>query len=121
MKIKSIMFALILVPLVTVVGCKKDKDSTENIPTVTSTNPENGATNVIRNKNISVIFSEIMDPATLTTSTFGLKKGTSDVPGSVTSSLNAVSFSPTIALEPNTVYTAIVTTGAKIRGNSISN
>jgi hypothetical protein len=64
--------------------------------------------------NVSVVFSEAMDPATLDGSTFTLTHGAAiAVPGLVTyADLTAV-FWPTADLPANTAFTATVTTGAQ--------
>src|SRR5207248_1462987 len=48
-------------------------------PTVTSTSPTSGATGVARNTTVTATFSEAMDPATLTTSTFVLRNSSNAV------------------------------------------
>jgi hypothetical protein len=64
---------------------------------------------------VSAIFSEPMDPLTITTLTFLLQQGTTPVTGIVIynpQSLTA-SFLPTVDLSPNTAYTATITTGVR--------
>ncbi|MEB2782494.1 ice-binding family protein, partial [Algoriphagus sp. C2-6-M1] len=82
-------------------------------PTVTSTDPVNNATNVALNKTVKAVFSEAMDPATLTGATFTLKQGNTTVAGTVTSTGTTASFVPNTLLLPGLVYTATITTGAK--------
>ncbi len=82
-------------------------------PTVTSTDPANNATNVVLNKTVKAVFSEAMDPASITGSTFTLKQGNTTVTGTVTYAGTTASFVPTTPLLPNLVYTATITTGAK--------
>ena len=83
-------------------------------PTVTLTDPINNATGVNLTKTVTANFSVAMDPLTLSTTTFTLKQGTTPVIGAVTYSGTTASFNPTmVALSPNTVYTATITTGAK--------
>lgn len=83
-------------------------------PTVTLTDPANNATGVITTKTVTANFSVAMDPLTLSTTTFTLKQGTTPVVGAVTYTGTTASFNPTmVALLPNTVYTATITTGAK--------
>ncbi len=101
-------------------------------PTVISSSPMNGATNVPTSHNattgtlVTAIFSQPMDPATInsfpagTLLTFTLKETSgANVPGTV--ALNAANtvatFTPTApALNTNTSYTAMVTTAAKNAG-----
>lgn len=82
-------------------------------PTVLSTDPVSGATEVPLNQVISATFSEDMHPATLSVATFLLRKGGVPVPGTVTYFGGTAHFTPALALEPNTVYTARIGTGVK--------
>lgn len=92
-------------------------------PTVTSTSNANGATGVAINAKAGATFSEAMDPATITSTSFTLQQTltTTPVAGSVSySGVNAV-FAPTSALAANTQYTATVTTAAKdTAGNAMA-
>jgi len=95
--------------------------TTVPLPEVSSTDPLNGAVGVAQNKVVAVTFSKIMDPLTITTSTFTLKQGTTSVAGAVAYSVTTATFTPTTNLSSNTVYTATVTTGAKDgTGNAIA-
>ena len=82
-------------------------------PTVVSTDPANGETNVVLNKAISATFSTTMDPTTINSTTFLLKQGATSIPGVVTYSGSTAVFTPSANLLPGTVYTATITTGAK--------
>jgi Ice-binding-like/Bacterial Ig-like domain len=94
-------------------------------PTVILTNPINLATNVPLNQKIAAIFSEAMDPATITAPlTFTVKPtlGGPNVTGTVT--YNAASdtaiFSPTANLSASTQYTATISNAAKdLSGNAL--
>jgi hypothetical protein len=90
-------------------------------PTVLSTVPASGATGVAMDASaISVIFSEAMNPATLSVATFTLYKASVAVSGTVTYTSTTAAFSPGAILEAGTVYTATVTTGAKdVAGNAL--
>lgn len=104
-------------------------------PTVGSSSPRNGATNVPTSESVGVgtrlsaTFTQAMNPATINSSpagtllTFTLRETVSgtDVPGTV--AMNAANtiatFSPSAAaLLPNTNYTATVTTAAKSAGGT---
>ncbi|MFZ2444900.1 MAG: Ig-like domain-containing protein [Syntrophobacteraceae bacterium] len=92
-------------------------------PTVKAANPASGATDVPINRKIAVTFSEPMDPATLTTATFILKRGTTLVSGKVTTYAYAKTaiFTPEITLVANTKYTAVIRTGPKdLAGNDLA-
>ena len=91
-------------------------------PTVISTDPVNNATGVVLNKVISAIFSEPMNPLTLNATTFTLMQGATVISGAVTYSGSTAFFTPTIALLPNLVYTATITTGARnVAGTPLAN
>ena len=82
-------------------------------PIVISTDPINNATDVVFNKVITATFSMPMNPATLNATTFTVKQGVNTVLGTISYSGSTVSFTPTIALDANTTYTATITNGAK--------
>jgi hypothetical protein len=90
-------------------------------PTVLSTIPVNADTNVATSSSVSATFSEAMAPFTITTTTFTLKQGVTDVPGTVNFSGVTAVFTPTttpLALGP---YTATITVGAKdLAGNALA-
>jgi hypothetical protein len=91
-------------------------------PTVALTDPTSSSTNIVRNKTITITFSEAMDASTITSSTFTLKKGSTVVPGTVTYSGLIASFNPTNTLDASAVYTATISTGAKdAAGNALAN
>ena len=90
-------------------------------PTVTATLPVNRATGVPIGNKLTATFSEAMDPLTITTTTFTLKQGTIVVSGAVTYSGVSAVFTPMNSLAANTVYTAMITTGAKdLAGNAVA-
>ncbi|UFH45552.1 Ig-like domain-containing protein [Flavobacterium galactosidilyticum] len=82
-------------------------------PIVISTDPINNGTDVVLNKVISATFNMPMNPSTLNASTFTVKQGVNTVLGTISYSGSTVSFTPTIALDANTTYTATITNGAK--------
>ncbi len=84
-------------------------------PTIASTTPASGETNVLVNGVVSVTFSEPMDPTTMTTSTFVLTSGAAVVPvaGTVTCTSSTAVFSQALPLAADTTYTATVTTGSR--------
>jgi hypothetical protein len=90
-------------------------------PTVSSTVPADSATAVAVTSNVTASFSEAMDSATITATTFTLKQGSIAVGGVVTYSGTTATFNPSISLAGATVYTATVTTGAKDEaGNALA-
>jgi hypothetical protein len=83
-------------------------------PSVVSTIPANLATAVPVNTAISAMFSEAMDPTTITGTTFTVKgPGVTPVAGVVTYSGTTATFTPTLLLANSTLFTATITTGAK--------
>ncbi|MDN3688536.1 Ig-like domain-containing protein [Cyclobacterium jeungdonense] len=83
-----------------------------SIPEVTTTDPADNATSVALNKAVMATFSEAMDHATITESTFTLTQGNTAVAGTVSYSGATASFKPTSALSANLTYTGTITTGA---------
>lgn len=82
-------------------------------PTITFTVPVPAATAVPLTNKVSAAFSEAMDSATITGTTFSLRQGTTAVAGTVAYSGVTATFTPASALAASTLYTAIITTGAK--------
>jgi hypothetical protein len=91
--------------------CKKDTFTGETkgiCPEVVSTDPANGATNVITAKIISAVFNEPMDASTINQTTFKLRQGTAVIAGTVTYTGITATFTPVSVLTANTVYTATI-------------
>jgi hypothetical protein len=90
-------------------------------PTVSSTNPANGASGVALNQKIAATFSEVMDSSTITTTTLTVKQGATVVAGAVTYAGTTATFTPTANLTASLAYTATITTGAKdLAGNALA-
>lgn len=90
-------------------------------PTVISTDPLNNATGVALNKKIAATFSETMNPLTITTSTFTVRRGTTPVSGKLTYVGAIAVFKPDNNLAANTIYTATITIGAMdLAGNALA-
>ncbi|MDT8446621.1 MAG: Ig-like domain-containing protein [bacterium] len=90
-------------------------------PTVPLTSPANGTTAVANNRPVAVTFAEPMDPTSITTSTFTVKKGTTPVIGTVAYVGSTATFTPLSDLAFNTTYTATITTGATdLAGNGLA-
>jgi hypothetical protein len=90
-------------------------------PTVISTDPANVATGVALNKIITAIFSEAMNPSTITTTTFTVKIGTTPVSGTVTYAGTGAIFTPASNFAVSTTYTATITIGAEdVAGNALA-
>lgn len=90
-------------------------------PTVVSTTPASAGTDVVINQRIAAVFSEMMDPATITTASFTLTQGATPVSGDVNYLNKVAVFTPASDLDPNTVYTATITTVAQDKaGNALA-
>src|SRR5450759_74756 len=90
-------------------------------PTSISTDPGTTATGVALNKVVAFTFSEPMDPSTITSSTFTLKQGTTDVPGTRGYSGTIATFTPASPLGAGLPYTATITTGVTdMAGNALA-
>jgi hypothetical protein len=93
-------------------------------PTVTITNPAALAVNVPVSQTINATFSEAMKQSTMITTNFTVKETATNNPvaGTVAYDVqnNIATFSPTLALTPNTNYTVTVTNGATdLAGNAL--
>ena len=80
-------------------------------PTVSSTDPANGATGVALNKKIVAAFSENMLGDSVNTDTFRVDGPAGQVDGNVGLFDNVANFKPTVNFLPNTTYTVTITTG----------
>jgi len=113
MKIRNLLTTMAMVSVVLISGCKKTDDNATTTPTVNSTNPTNNATEVVLNRTVDATFSEAMDPTTLNLSSFTLKQGETLVIGAVSYTGTTVTFTPSLELTAETVYTATISTEAK--------
>lgn len=91
-------------------------------PTVTSTNPADGATAVAINQQVLVTFSETMNPSSLNGNTFTLTApGAVPVPGTVSYVGLTATFVPATPLANSTRYSGAITTGARdLAGNPLA-
>lgn len=111
------LFSIIALSVVLVSGCKKDDD--EGLPKITSSDPAANATGVARNKEITVVFSEEMNPLTINTTTFKVTQGTTPVAGTVSYFGKTAIFTPGATFAAATPYTITITNGAKsLSGNA---
>jgi Bacterial Ig-like domain len=93
-------------------------------PAVTAVTPGNGTTNISLNSPVSAMFSESMNAGTLIAANFTVVSTVSgaSAPGTVSSSANSITFTPTSNLANNSQYRASLTTGIKdIAGNALAN
>src|ERR1041384_3004015 len=102
-----------------VVGLAIPADTTA--PTVSAVVPLNAATGVGISGKPAAVFSEAMDPLTISTATFTVKQGATPVAGTVTYAGVTATFTPTGNLAPLTTYTATITTATKdLAGNALA-
>jgi hypothetical protein len=90
-------------------------------PQVDTSFPLDTAENMSVLVQVSVTFTEAMDPATLNSSTFTLTSPTGPVAATIAASGNSATLTPTARLLTSTAYTATVTTGARdLAGNPLA-
>lgn len=82
-------------------------------PTITNRSPASGATGVATDTAITVDFSETMNVASIGTSSFTLKQGTTTVSASVSATSLSAALTPSSSLTPGTTYTVTVSTGVQ--------
>jgi hypothetical protein len=90
-------------------------------PTVISVAPPNGAAGICPSTVVTATFSEAMNPSTINATTFTLTgPGATPVAGVVTYAASTATFTPSNPLALNTVYTGMITTGARdVFGNAL--
>lgn len=92
-------------------------------PTVTPGTPAAGATAVAITSTVTATFSEGMDAATISGTTFTVKAGATGVTGTVgyVNGTYVATFTPSSSLAYSTTYTVTVTTGVKdLAGNAMA-
>ncbi|MDD5105472.1 MAG: Ig-like domain-containing protein, partial [Desulfuromonadaceae bacterium] len=92
-------------------------------PTVKVTSPSDTAVAVPVNRKVTVGFSELMDPLSITSASFLVTgPGVTPVTGTVAPVDTSAVFTPSSNLANNTQYTCTITTGAKdLAGNAMAN
>lgn len=81
-------------------------------PIILATNPDSNATGIAISQNITAIFSEALDPTTVTATTFTVTgPGATPVDGNVSYVGTTATFNPTADLAASTLYTVTLTTG----------
>lgn len=135
--IKSVLFGVILLTAC-LTGCGgggggggDGSIATPNIPTnpqdtskpvVNSSTPAHNSVGVGTNSAITLVFNEVIDPATINSQSFTLlKDGTTPIQGSIAYVGTTAQFKPAVILSANTSYTATVTTAVKdLAGNALA-
>ena len=88
-------------------------DVDPDAPTIFSTNPADGESDVERNKTVTVTFNQAMVAESINNATFTLENNQSEaVPGSVEYSGTTARFTPLNVLDARTNYTARISTDA---------
>jgi methionine-rich copper-binding protein CopC len=82
-------------------------------PTVVSTVPASGATNVAISAGLTVTFSEAMDCTTITSTSFFEALGGTPTPGTIACGGSQATFTPSASLSLAATYTATVQAGVK--------
>ncbi len=117
---KPLVWFMALLLAAVVAGCGGSTPDT-TAPTVSSTTPATAATGVAVSANVTATFSEAMQSATITSTTFTLKQGATLVPSVVTYVGTTATLNPSSSLAASTTYTAAVTTGVKDQaGNAMA-
>ncbi|WP_158623274.1 ice-binding family protein [Corallococcus sp. CA053C] len=91
-------------------------------PRVGETTPSADTTDMAVNRKVSVTFTKAMDPLSLTSASFTVRQGTTQVPGSVTYGPGTTAtFTPEAALASNTLFTASLGSSIKdLNGNLLA-
>jgi hypothetical protein len=82
-------------------------------PFIIDTDPADNSTGVALNKVIYTTFNMAMDGPSFTNTTYNVKQGITNIPGSISYAGNVATFSPNSLLTAGTTYTVTVTTGVK--------
>jgi hypothetical protein len=116
MSTKVIAKGLTVLTVLILVGCGGGGGTPDtNAPTVTSGLQVNAPRN-----EVTAVFSEAMNSATVNTSTFTLEDSGAPVAGKVSYSGVTATFTPSVQLGSNATYTATITTGAQdTSGNGV--
>lgn len=95
-----------------------------NAPTISSVTPEDTATDVVVSANIEAIFSEAMDAATLTDTSFTLVADgmTTAITATVTydAASKTATLNPSADLDSSTLYTATISGAKDLAGNALA-
>ena len=127
MRFYRLFLPALILAAVTLVGCNPATSNspagavTATGPTVLSVVPLTGAISVGLYAPLSATFSGDMDQSTLIAANFTLQQGSTAVAGTVTKTATKITFTPSVGLTINKLYTATVTTGVKdVAGNAMT-
>lgn len=113
--IKRLGIIAVLLPMM-FIGCKDQGTSVideADAPTVLSTSPINGDSEIERNKVVEITFNEAMDAATINATTFTISHGSNEIEGTIAYSGTIATFTAENSLSAVSEYTATISTGAK--------
>lgn len=113
--IKRLGIIAVLLPMM-FIGCKDQGTSVideADAPTVVSTSPLNGESEIERNKVVEITFNEAMDAATINATTFTISHGSNEIEGTIAYSGSIATFTAENTLSAVSEYTATISTGAK--------
>jgi len=97
-------------------------ESDTTAPMVLSTVPINNAVDVAFDQNVSAVFNEALDTATVNTTTMTLMQGITPVTGIVSYADGTATFNPVNDLAASTVYSVLISTGVTdLAGNPLEN
>lgn len=97
-------------------------DTTAPELTALATTPKDGETGVLRNIKLNLVFSEALDPATVTAANFALTDGGGTVAGTLSYvKPTTVVFSPDAYLDPSTLHTLTLSASiTDLAGNTLA-
>jgi hypothetical protein len=119
LSITKIFPTAMMLMVVLLAGCQKDEEQSMR-PAVTSSDPANGATGIAVTSIISATFNTPMDAASITSSGFTLKNGSSLIPAVISYNGTTASLTPSHHLPPNTLCTATITAVKSAAGKTIA-
>jgi len=106
---KGIFLTVLLILAIFIANCDEgDNNGSDDVPSVTSTSPTNGATGVSTGTTISITFSTDMDHSSVE-SAFSIIPAAS---GTFSWNGNTVTFTASAALDPGVLYTVTISTTA---------
>ncbi|MDX1808587.1 MAG: ice-binding family protein [Sulfurospirillaceae bacterium] len=114
-----VLVSMLLIVAIFMTGCGGGGSSTTTSSiTVLYTTPDINATDVPLNRNINAVLSVALDPLSVNTTTFTLKKGPTQssgttVSGTVSYVNSTMIFKPDANLDSNSTYTATISTGVQ--------
>ena len=113
----ALIGTLILTAFAALSGCGRwNKPVDVSNSTVSATSPDGGGSAVGTGNKLTATFSEPMDPTSFTADSFTLQHGGTRDTGTVSYSGVTAVFTPQGGLAPNTIYTAMITTGVRDLG-----